>query len=130
VSIFILLEPKQLFTKYKLNIISLFRSNLVSSAYARERMIGKEGFNMKYEIEQALRVKSLAIDVMEELMKDDGKHSVQELKQLSELFSRCICDLVNVYTNTSEDHEMILKGTVIKAKIGYNLMKPQTVEKE
>ncbi|WP_201715181.1 hypothetical protein [Rossellomorea arthrocnemi] len=85
---------------------------------------------MKYEIEQALRVKSLAIDVMEELMKDDGKHSVQELKQLSELFSRCICDLVNVYTNTSEDHEMILKGTVIKAKIGYNLMKPQTVEKE
>ncbi|WP_226674470.1 hypothetical protein [Rossellomorea aquimaris] len=89
---------------------------------------------MKYEIEQALRVKSLAIDVMEELMKNESKHSVQELKQLSELFSRCICDLVNVYTNTSEDHEMTLKGTIIKAKIGYNLMKakPKThvVEKE
>ncbi|MGG3914526.1 hypothetical protein [Bacillus sp. es.034] len=85
---------------------------------------------MKYEIEQALRVKSLAIDVMEELMKEDRKYDVQELKQLSELFSRCICDLVNVYSNTSEDHEMILKGTVIKAKIGYNLMKAEAVKKE
>lgn len=87
---------------------------------------------MKYETEQALRVKSLAIDVMEELMKDERLYSVKELKQLSELFSRCICDLVNVYTNTSEDHEMTLKGTVIKAKIAYNLMKTktQTVEKE
>ncbi|MBN8191665.1 hypothetical protein JI667_05815 [Bacillus sp. NTK074B] len=77
---------------------------------------------MKYETEQALRVKSLALDVMEELMKDEERN-VQELKQLSELFSRCICDLVNVYTNTSEDHETTLKGTVIKAKIGYNLVK-------
>lgn len=85
---------------------------------------------MKYEIEQALRVKSLAIDVMEELMKEDRKYEVQELKQLSELFSRCICDLVNVYSNISEDHEITLKGTVIKAKIGYNLMKAETVEKE
>lgn len=85
---------------------------------------------MKYEIEQALRVKSLAIDVMEELMKEDRKYDVQELKQLSELFSRCICDLVNVYSNISEDHEMTLKGTVIKAKIGYNLMKEEAVEKE
>ncbi len=87
---------------------------------------------MKYETEQALRVKSLVKDVMEELMKDDGKQSRQELKQLSELFSRCICDLVNVYTNTSEDHEMTLKGTVIKAKIGYNLMKPkiEAIEKK
>ncbi|PFA69377.1 hypothetical protein CN378_04130 [Bacillus sp. AFS015802] len=81
---------------------------------------------MKYETEQALRVKSLVMDVMEELMKDEGERSAQELKQLSELFSRCICDLVNVYTNTSEDHEMTLKGTVIKAKIGYNLMKPSS----
>lgn len=85
---------------------------------------------MKYEVEQALRVKSLAIDVMEELMKEDRKYDVQELKQLSELFSRCICDLVNVYSNISEDHEMTLKGTVIKAKIGYNLMKEEAVEKE
>ncbi|MFC7784587.1 MULTISPECIES: hypothetical protein [unclassified Rossellomorea] len=87
---------------------------------------------MNYQTEQALRVKSLAIDVMEELMKEDGQHGVQELKQLSELFSRCICDLVNVYTNTSEDHEMTLKGTIIKAKIGYNIMKAKSeiIEKE
>ncbi|MGD6958075.1 hypothetical protein ACQCWA_09590 [Rossellomorea aquimaris] len=87
---------------------------------------------MNYQTEQALRVKSLVIDVIEELMKEDGKHEVQELKQLSELFSRCICDLVNVYTNTSEDHEMTLKGTVIKAKIGYNIMKSKSeaVERE
>jgi hypothetical protein len=75
---------------------------------------------MKYETEQALRVKSLAMDVIEELMKDQPVHDQKDLKQVTELFARCICDLVNVYTNTSEDHEMTLRGTVIKARIGYN----------
>ncbi|MCA1062162.1 hypothetical protein QTG56_19255 [Rossellomorea sp. AcN35-11] len=86
---------------------------------------------MNYETEQALRVKSLALDVIEELMNEERKHGAKELKQLSELFSRCICDLVNVYTNTAEDHEMTLKGTVIKAKIGFNILKSHadTVEK-
>jgi predicted RecB family endonuclease len=77
---------------------------------------------MKYETEQALRVKSLAMDVIEELMKDQPVHDQKDLKQVTELFARCICDLVNVYTNTSEDHEMTLRGTVIKARIGYNTL--------
>jgi predicted RecB family endonuclease len=86
---------------------------------------------MKYETEQALRVKSLAMDVIEELMKDHPVHDQKDLKQVTELFARCICDLVNVYTNTSEDHEMTLRGTVIKAKIGYNALikKSTTMEK-
>lgn len=86
---------------------------------------------MKYETEQALRVKSLAMDVIEELMKDQPVHDQRDLKQVTELFARCICDLVNVYTNTSEDHEMTLRGTVIKARIGYNtLLKNGAVTKE
>ncbi|WP_175988628.1 hypothetical protein [Bacillus sp. Marseille-Q1617] len=83
---------------------------------------------MKYETEQALRVKSLAMDVIEELMKDDPVYEARDLKQVSELFARCICDLVNVYTNTSEDHQSTLSGTVIKARIGYNtLLKNRTI---
>ncbi|WP_064092351.1 hypothetical protein [Rossellomorea aquimaris] len=78
---------------------------------------------MKYEIEQALRVKSLALDVLEELMNDQNEYGTKELRSLSELFGRCICDLVNVYANISEDHEMTLKGTVMKAKVGYNTIK-------
>ncbi|MGR3763651.1 hypothetical protein [Rossellomorea sp. NS-SX7] len=86
---------------------------------------------MKYETEQALRVKSLAIDVIEELMKDRPDYDQKNLKQVAELFARCICDLVNVYTNISEDHEMTLRGTVTKAKIGYNaLIKNAEMTKE
>lgn len=86
---------------------------------------------MKYETEQALRVKSLAIDVIEELMKDRPDYDQKNLKQVTELFARCICDLVNVYTNISEDHEMTLRGTVTKAKIGYNaLIKNAEMTKE
>jgi predicted RecB family endonuclease len=86
---------------------------------------------MKYETEQALRVKSLAMDVIEELMKDHPVHDQKDLKQVTELFARCICDLVNVYTNTSEDHEMTLRGTVIKARIGCNtLFKNRAITKD
>jgi predicted RecB family endonuclease len=86
---------------------------------------------MKYETEQALRVKSLAMDVIEELMKDQPVHDQKDLKQVTELFARCICDLVNVYTNTSEDHEMTLRGTVIKARIGCNtLLKNRAITKD
>ncbi len=81
---------------------------------------------MNYETEQALRVKSLAMDTIEELMKDNADYGNKELKQLSELFARCICDLVNVYTNLSEDHEMTLKATIVKAKVGYNLLNAKT----
>jgi hypothetical protein len=86
---------------------------------------------MKYETEQALRVKSLAMDVIEELMKDHPVHDPKDLKQVTELFARCICDLVNVYTNTSEDHEMTLRGTVIKTRIGCNtLLKNRAITKD
>ncbi|KSU62322.1 hypothetical protein AS034_09355 [[Bacillus] enclensis] len=81
---------------------------------------------MKYETEQALRVKSLAMDVIEELMKDEPCYEARDLKQVSELFARCICDLVNVYTNISEDHQTTLSGTVIKARIGYNTLLKNT----
>ncbi|XXM73323.1 hypothetical protein ACQ0QQ_05370 [Lysinibacillus sphaericus] len=84
---------------------------------------------MKYETEQALRVKSLAMDVIEELMKEDQYYEARDLKQVSELFARCICDLVNVYTNLSEDHQSTLSGTVIKARIGYNtLLKNSSID--
>jgi hypothetical protein len=78
---------------------------------------------MKYETEQALHVKSLAMDVIEELMKDQSDFDPKDLKQVTEMFARCMCELVNVYTNISEDHDMTLRGTVIKAKIGYNALK-------
>jgi hypothetical protein len=78
---------------------------------------------MRYETEQALHVKSLAMDVIEELVKDQSNYEPKDLKQVTEMFARCMCDLVNVYTNISEDHEMTLRGTVIKAKIGYNALK-------
>ncbi|MEG9296450.1 hypothetical protein V6B33_08305 [Mangrovibacillus sp. Mu-81] len=81
---------------------------------------------MRYETEQALYIKSLAMDVIEELMKDHSNYDPKDLKQVTEMFARCMCDLVNVYTNISEHHEMTLRGTVIKAKIGYNALKKKS----
>ncbi|MCA1056632.1 hypothetical protein LCM10_16740 [Rossellomorea aquimaris] len=86
---------------------------------------------MKYETEQALRIKSLAMDVIEALMKDQSDYEQKDLKQATELFARCVCDLVNVYTNISEDHDTTLRGTVVKAKVGYNaLVKDRSITRE
>jgi hypothetical protein len=83
---------------------------------------------MNYKTEQALRVKSIALDIIEEIVQDEKKFPNRDLKQSTELLARCICDLVNVYTNITEDHEVTLKGTVIKAKVSYNSLKSSSVK--
>ncbi|WP_416313149.1 hypothetical protein [Rossellomorea sp. FS2] len=78
--------------------------------------------SMKREAELALRVKSLVLEGMEELVKDDGTADDKEWKKVAEVYSRCICDLVAVIADEHSDPERILKGTVAKAKIGYNMI--------
>ncbi|MGF2615443.1 hypothetical protein FZC84_18115 [Rossellomorea vietnamensis] len=75
---------------------------------------------MNIEVEQALKVKSIALDIIEELLKDEAHFKEKDLKQTAEMLSRCVCDLVNVYTGISESHESALKGTIAKARISYN----------
>ncbi|MBM7586626.1 hypothetical protein JOC86_003178 [Bacillus pakistanensis] len=75
---------------------------------------------MKVEVEQAIRVKSIALDIVEEVMKDQSRFNEKDLKHATELLARCVCDMVNLYTGLSEDHETTLKGTVTKAKVSYN----------
>ncbi|WP_335870405.1 hypothetical protein [Bacillus sp. 2205SS5-2] len=77
---------------------------------------------MKSEIEQALRIKSSALDVIEVLVKEDHPATQEQLKYALELMSRCLCDLVNVYTHVSEDHHAVLKGAITKSKICSNLI--------
>ncbi|MGX1264851.1 hypothetical protein RKD55_002655 [Rossellomorea marisflavi] len=77
---------------------------------------------MKREAELALRVKSLVLEGMEELVKDGGATGDKEWKKVAEVYSRCICDLVTVIADEQSDPERILKGTVAKAKIGYNMI--------
>jgi hypothetical protein len=75
---------------------------------------------MKVEMEQALKVKSIALDIIEELMKDEAHYKEKDLKHTAEMLSRCICDLVNIYTGITDAHESALQGTISKAKISYN----------
>jgi hypothetical protein len=72
------------------------------------------------EVEQALKVKSIALDIIEELLKDENHYREKDLKQASEMLSRCICDLVNVYAGITDVHETALQGTIAKAKVSYN----------
>ncbi|MGM0844394.1 MAG: hypothetical protein ACQEUT_05405 [Bacillota bacterium] len=75
---------------------------------------------MNIEKEQALKVKSIALDIIEELLKDESHFKEKDLKHTAEMLSRCVCDLVNIYTGITEAHESALQGTVTKAKISYN----------
>jgi hypothetical protein len=75
---------------------------------------------MKLQVEQALKVKSIALDIIEELLKDEAHYQEKDLKNAAELLSRCVCDLVNVYAGISDVHENALQGTIAKAKISYN----------
>lgn len=75
---------------------------------------------MNIEVEQALKVKSIALDIIEELLKDDTHYREKDLKQAAELLSRCVCDLVNIYTGITGEHETALQGTIAKAKVSYN----------
>jgi hypothetical protein len=72
------------------------------------------------EMEQALKVKSIALDIIEELLKDENHFREKDLKQASEMLSRCICDLVNIYAGITDVHETALQGTIAKAKVSYN----------
>ncbi|MEI5905937.1 hypothetical protein WAK64_02500 [Bacillus spongiae] len=84
---------------------------------------------MKTEIEQAIRIKSTALDVIEELVKNEYSLNEQQVKESLELMARCVCDLVNVYTNITEDHQSALQGGMIKSKICLNLIqKSQTTK--
>ncbi len=80
---------------------------------------------MDKKTEQAIRVKSIALDIIEDLLKEDSEYDGKSLKQSSELLARCICDLVNVYTGVTEDVESTLKGTIIKAKVSHNSLQNQ-----
>lgn len=75
---------------------------------------------MNIEVEQALKVKSIALDIIEELLKDESHYKEKDLKQAAEMLSRCICDLVNIYAGITDVHETALQGTIAKAKVGYN----------
>ncbi|WP_421384311.1 hypothetical protein ACOJQI_06795 [Bacillus salacetis] len=75
---------------------------------------------MNIEVEQALKVKSIALDIIEELLKDEAHYREKDLKNAAELLSRCICDLVNIYAGISDVHDTALQGTIAKAKISYN----------
>ncbi|WP_409253512.1 hypothetical protein V1502_06275 [Bacillus sp. SCS-153A] len=75
---------------------------------------------MNIEVEQALKVKSIALDIIEELLRDEAHYREKDLKNAAELLSRCVCDLVNIYAGITEVHETALQGTIAKAKISYN----------
>ncbi|RIW30151.1 hypothetical protein D3H55_17040 [Bacillus salacetis] len=75
---------------------------------------------MNLEVEQALKVKSIALDIIEELLQDEAHYKEKDLKNAAELLSRCVCDLVNIYAGISEVHDTALQGTISKVKISYN----------
>jgi hypothetical protein len=72
------------------------------------------------EVEQALKVKSIALDIIEELLQDEVHYREQDLKNAAELLARCVCDLVNVYAGITEVHGTALQGTIAKTKVSYN----------
>jgi hypothetical protein len=78
---------------------------------------------MRREMGQALKVKETVLDLIQELLNDQKVFTEQELKATVELLARGMCDMVNVYTNTMEDHETVLKGTIVKVKIANNIVK-------
>ncbi|UII57201.1 hypothetical protein LS684_07095 [Cytobacillus spongiae] len=75
---------------------------------------------MRRDIERALRVKSLSLDILAELMEDGVTYDERELKHSVELLARSVNDLVNLYAGIEEDHPTTFKGTIAKMKIATN----------
>lgn len=87
---------------------------------------------MKMELEKALRVKSLSQEILKELVEDRTSYKEDDLRQVIELLARSVNELSDLYLGQNCDHDLVLKGTIIKMKIGLNTiaMKKKSLENE
>ncbi|MBN8199368.1 hypothetical protein [Bacillus sp. NTK034] len=84
---------------------------------------------MKLENEKAYRVKGLSQDILEHLMEDNTSYNSEDLKHVIEMLARTVSDLVTVYTDREGDHETVLKGTISKMRISYNVLQYKEISK-
>ncbi|WP_282155130.1 hypothetical protein [Cytobacillus gottheilii] len=78
---------------------------------------------MKRELEKALRVKSLSQEIIQELLEDRISYKEEDLRQVIEVLARSVNELTDLYLDCSYDHEVVLKGTIMKMRIGLNTVK-------
>ncbi|MEW9108899.1 hypothetical protein ACQCT6_06495 [Cytobacillus gottheilii] len=78
---------------------------------------------MKRELEKALRVKSLSQEIIQELLEDRISYKEEDLRQVIEVLARSVNELTDLYLDRSYDHEVVLKGTIMKMRIGLNTVK-------
>ncbi|WP_080846800.1 hypothetical protein [Cytobacillus gottheilii] len=78
---------------------------------------------MKRELEKALRVKSLSKEILQELLEDRISYKEEDLRQVVEVLARSVNELSDLYIGRPCDHEVVLKGTIMKMRIGLNTVK-------
>lgn len=75
---------------------------------------------MKLEQEKALRVKSLSQEILKELLEDRTFYMEEDLRRVIELLARSVNELSDLYMGQNCDHDLVLKGTIMKMKVGLN----------